>query len=443
MKRTVAAAPHLRRAGLLLAIAGLAVIAFETLLPEPGVATGTHLCLLCGYVGGVSSILNVLLFVPLGLGLALHGWPAKRAVPAMFALSALIEVTQYFFISGRYSTIGDVITNSMGGALGFALGLYASNLLRPSPRLAVVLTIGWSAIWIGVEAITAFGFSPSIPRSTYYGQIAPVLGQFEEFQGRVLDASVGDVPIPHERIDASNAIRERLLGGAMVTTTIVPTGNSPGIAPIVRVVDDREREIMLVALQAQDVVFAVRTGASLLRLRPPVFALPEVLPRATAGPSGESVEAITLRTRYSAREVWLESRSAIVIDRHIPLTASLGWTMFLPFQWLIAGSRVERLLSILWIVCLVLPLGYWGASVVRRAALQTATRLLGAAGIGTALLYVGLVAVPHVFGMTGATFAEWSAAAVGMLGGTLLRLTDPQRVRNRLPVFRYQEGGVA
>ena len=84
MKITVAPTPHVRRVGLVITIASLVAIAFATLLPEPATAAhGSHFCLVCGSLGGVNAILNVFLFVPLGIGLALFGIPGKRTLLAM------------------------------------------------------------------------------------------------------------------------------------------------------------------------------------------------------------------------------------------------------------------------------------------------------------------------------------------------------------------------
>jgi glycopeptide antibiotics resistance protein len=123
--------------------------------------------------------------MPFGIGLALFGIPSKRSLLAMCALSVLIETAQFLVIPGRYSTIGDVITNSLGGALGFLIGRYALVLLRPpSRRIALALCAGWSALWLVIQAVTAFGFSPAIPQSEYYGQIAPHPEDVEPFSGR-------------------------------------------------------------------------------------------------------------------------------------------------------------------------------------------------------------------------------------------------------------------
>jgi hypothetical protein len=406
---------------LVITIATLAAIAYATLLPAPASDVGSHFCLVCGLVGGVSAVLNVFLFVPLGIGLALSGWSAKRALIGMCVLSVLIETVQ-LVIPGRDSTIGDVLTNSVGGALGFAIARYAFTLLRPSPRIALALCVGWSAVWLAVQTISAFGLSPVFPKSDYYGQIAPRLGNFEQFQGRVLRASIGDIGVSDKRFENNAKVREVLLGGAPLTTTVVPSAATHDIAPIVRVADASEREIVLLAQNGEDLVFGVRTGAGVLRLRPPFFAVTDVFRGVSRGDSGLATDTVTLGARYSAREVAINTQSVgRSHERRIPITASLGWTMLMPFQWYIEGTSTELFLSAVWIACLLIPLGYWAVGIARVSARRDITRIrVMVVSIALVLLYLGLVVVPQYFGVTGAPLVVWLAALTGILSGAAL-----------------------
>jgi hypothetical protein len=402
-------------------IASLTAIAFATLLPEPSPAIGSIFCLVCGSAGAVSAILNVFLFVPLGVGLALYGLPGKRALLGMCALSVLIETAQFFVITGRYATIGDVLTNSLGGALGFAIIRYATSWLRPPPRMALALGVSWSALWLATQTVSAFGFSAAIPRSEYYGEIAPLLGNFEQFRGVVVDARIGDVTVPDTRFSNSHRVRELLVHGAVVTTTVVPGPQTSGIAPILRVADTSEREIVLVAQDGEELLFGVRMGAAVLRLRAPVFAMPNVFATVPPSESRRATDTLKVRASYSAPEVWVNSRSATNRNRRIRIAASLGWTMFLPFQWFIEGTRTELVVSAIWIACLLFPIGYWVGGAVRFRQAHDAARIrMTAVSIALVLLYVGLVIVPRTFGMSGATPSEWMAALTGILSGTAL-----------------------
>jgi hypothetical protein len=416
---------------LVITIAALIAIGFETLTPQPGAASGSHFCLACGPLGGVNSILNVFLFMPLGVGLAFSGMRAKRAILAMCALSALIETAQLLVIPGRYSTLGDVITNSVGGVLGFAIGVYAFVLLRPSLRTGVALGAAWAALWLAIQTVSAFGFSPAIPESELYGQIAPHLGHLEVFPGEVVRASIADVPVPNARFKDSHNIRELLLRGAAITTTVIPAGPTPDVAPIVRIADTGEREIMILGQSGGDLVFGVRTGAAVLRLRPTFFAVADAF---AATPQGETDAAptrgtLTVSALYSPREVWMNSRPGTA-HRRIPITASLGWTMLLPSQWFIEGTPVERLASAIWIAGLLLPIGYWGI----RPARDGARIQVAIVATVVLLLYLGLLAIPKAFGVASSPLGDWLAALVGIVLGAGLGLAfsgsrqPPERV---------------
>jgi len=421
---TVAPTPHLRRAGLAITIVSLAAIAFATLLPGPPAAPGSHLCLACGSFGGVNAILNVFLFVPLGVGLALSGYPGKRTVLIIFALSAMIEVTQ-LAIPGRYSTIGDVLTNTIGGALGFAASRYARVWLLPSPRIATPFFIGWCAIWLTVQAASGFAFTPSVPDSRYYyGQLARKLGHFAVFRGRVLGASIDGVSITDTRLSDADSVGRRLRGGGTVAATVLPGGFTNDIAPIVRVADAEEREIALLAQDGQDLLFGVRTGAAILRLRPPLFAVAGVFPSSAKGNSS-STDTISLSGSYNLCEAQLTATGSARQYRGLPVSASLGWTLVLPFQWLIEDTRAELIFSWIWMAGLMLPMGYWGARFAGIPDAQANPALALACFLGSvAVLIAGLALVPRAFGFPAAPTRDWLAAATGVLvGGALVWCT--------------------
>ena len=427
---TVAPAPHVRRAGLIITIASLTAIALATLLPVPGPAVGSHFCLVCGSLGGINAVLNVLLFVPLGVGLALSGLPGKRAIFAACLLSALIEAAQFSLIGGRDSTIGDVLTNTLGGAIGFAMGRYAVDWLRPTPRIARNLAIGWATIWFAIQIISSYGFAPSFPDSRYYGQIARIFWNFAVFPGAVLTASIDEFQIPNAGFPDSRSVRKLLLDGATVSTTVVPAEPTRDIAPVIRVADAEKNEIVLLAQNGQYLVFSVHTGAAVLRLHPLLFALADVFP--ASAPPLLPADTLRLSGRYASSAVRMtsESRSA-THDRRIPIYASLGWTLWLPFEWFIEGTRMELALSCLWLACLAGPLGYWdfflnaSKPADRARGPRVAFLLAGVAVIGG-----GLILVPIAFGVSPAPLRDWLATLAGLLAGSGLGALSAKLIGN-------------
>ena len=411
---TVAPAPHVQKLGWGLAIVGAAVVAFATLLPDSDPVVESHLCLVCGSRGGVDVFLNVLLFIPLGAGLALIGARPAHALPAMFLLSALIETAQLGLIPGRDASIGDVVMNTLGGVVGFALGRYARVLFRPSPRRALTLSVGWCIVWLASQTITSYALAPTFPESLYYGEIARQLGHFELFRGRVLRANVGAIGIPDTRFENSHEIRALLSRGGFLEATVVPVGRTHGIAPIIRVADDEQREIILLAQDDDKVLFGVRTGADVLRVRPPLFDLTGGFRIATAA----AADTVAITARYFAGAGLLRAEAdSARRESKIRVSGSLGWTLLLPFQWFIEGTVGERLLGWIWMGLLLLPLGYWGI-----AALRPRQKHVVATGFVAALvaIVIGLVMVPGVFGEGVAPLADWIACIVGLLAGVAL-----------------------
>lgn len=78
---------------------------------------------------------NILLFVPIGILLPLR-WPRldRPGIVTLITacLSAAIEVTQFLMNTGRVAQLDDVIFNTLGGVIGWAI-VRAVRLVRPAP----------------------------------------------------------------------------------------------------------------------------------------------------------------------------------------------------------------------------------------------------------------------------------------------------------------------
>jgi len=376
------------------------------------------LCLICGSFGTVDAFLNIALFVPLGFGLALSGIPGKRALVSMCVLSVLIETAQFLLISGRDSTLGDVLTNALGGALGFVIARYPRLWLRPRPRTARFLVAGWAMMWLILQIVSNIGFSVSIPRSVYYGQIARTLGSFAIFPGRVLSATIDDVELQDAVVADSQRFQQLLLQGGTIAVMVIPANPTRGVAPIVRVADAEQRQMLLLAQDGDNLIFGVHTGAAALRLRSPLFALAGVFSAGTSNLSTVN-NSLSVTGRYRAGEVRMHSQGASGIsDFHIVPTASLGWTQWLPFQWFIEGTPLEHVVSWLWIGLLVLPLGYWSAQAKDSSRLgRLHWRWTLGPVFGAIIVFAGLFLIPRALGLPPVPIGDWSATLGCLLIG--------------------------
>jgi glycopeptide antibiotics resistance protein len=84
--------------------------------------------------------LNMLMFAPIGVLLAARGASFWWALLAGFGGSFAIEVTQYTLATGRTADVNDLVSNTLGCVLGFAIaaaGMRLMTTVAPSPREAV------------------------------------------------------------------------------------------------------------------------------------------------------------------------------------------------------------------------------------------------------------------------------------------------------------------
>jgi hypothetical protein len=388
------------------------VIALATLVPSAPRGSTPALCLLCGDAGLVDVLLNVLLFVPLGVGLALIGVRPWRTAGISAALSLVIECLQITIIVGRDASVGDLLMNSIGGVLGYALVDTAELWGRPSRRAARNLAVAWTLVWLVVQLIAGLALAPSMTVTQFYGQINRSITT--PFPGDVLAASAGGVVIPNHRLADSRPLRDMLARRATpIEVTVIPHGRTSRPAPIVRIADADGNEILAVLQSKLDVMFVLRTRTGDWRLRPMTFRL------ARAFPPPDSIGRDTLRliARYGQTAVTLESRwRERHVQREFRLTPSLGWTMVFPFDIETNGALSKTVLASLWLAALVLPIGYWGWLALDRGATARAHRLTHWAAIVLVPLVLGLVAVPVGLGLQASTPWEWAAA----LGGVML-----------------------
>jgi len=418
---TVAPAPQVRRLGWFLAGASIILICVATLTPQPGHSETSPFCILCGSLGGVDAVLNVLLFLPLGIGLALSGARLRSALLAILIFSATIEVAQFLVISGRDPAIGDVLTNVLGGSIGFGLVRRFDVWWNPSRRDAARLSSFWVACWLAIQLLASYGLTPAFPSTRYYGQIARVFENMATFGGRVLSATIDTVSVPDFGYAKTRQFHDLLEHGAVVRAVVIPAGPTSRIAPIIRVADERQRQIVLLGQDRADVVFGVHTGAENLRLRPPLFRIAGVFP-SEGGPAGlRFSDTLDLGGRYRASGVDIEAASRVAThSQHFILSSALGWVLILPKQWYLENTRTELLLGFVWLATLLLPLGYWSLLAAAARTGETQSRFVPAVGALAIVLFAGLVLIPRSFGLAQASLGAWLATALGLAVGVAL-----------------------
>lgn len=121
----------------MLVLAGVALVVAATLTPGSPSYVGDalpQLCIICNRASAKDFLRNVLLFMPLGAGLRLGGASWSRTVVAAFALTAAVEVMQFYFVPRRDPSLRDLVANVLGGLAGW-LAPYVMRHVAVSRRV--------------------------------------------------------------------------------------------------------------------------------------------------------------------------------------------------------------------------------------------------------------------------------------------------------------------
>ncbi|HEU5218017.1 MAG TPA: VanZ family protein [Gemmatimonadales bacterium] len=270
-------------------------------------------------------ILNVILFIPLGLALGFAGAGPRRAALIGLIGSAAIELAQHSVIPGRYASLHDVITNATGAWLGaviMAQWEQRTRLWRVAGPAAAVIII---AAWVGGGLL----LSPSFPPPwEWYAQWAHDFGDHDALAGQVQGVTLQGIPLPDGPVGGTRALREALVRSDTVRLEIVLTSGAPPFrsAQVASVV--AERNEMIGVWQEGDALFARQqlrvTDAG---LRTPWIRLDRAMPQAAG-------DTVRISYEVSSRSMRLRTRdNADTRDTELRLSPRLFWSAFLPFDW--------------------------------------------------------------------------------------------------------------
>ncbi|HEY8470950.1 MAG TPA: VanZ family protein [Longimicrobiales bacterium] len=382
----------------------MAAILAATLSPSRLAPQETPLwCLVCG-VTGVSDVLaNIILFFPFGAALAALGARARRALLFGVALSFSIEIAQHV-IPGRDPSLSDVVFNTTGAGLGARSWRWLPLLLRPTPALASRLARAAALAAAAVLGFTAYALGPAFPDSVYYAQWTPDLAHLALYEGRVLDAGIGALPLPPPRLTDSPGVARLLRSGTPLHVRAVAGPPPPALASIFSIYDEQQREVILVGADREDLVVRVRTRADGMRLDHPDLRLAGAL----AGvPAGEEI-AITVRRQPGRDGYCVELNGIASCGVRHPLGS--GWALLHYSDRF--PELLERLLTAAWIAALVCPAAFWARS----------GRDIGIAG---GILAAAFLGVPVASALVGLSAADLAGAAVGLLAAAALRRAFP------------------
>jgi len=390
-------------------LVALGLIGFFTLLPSPGdveqAARVPWTCLFpCGDQATRDAILNVVLFVPLGIALR-RLLPGRPALLLVVLTTVSVEFAQYGWILGRDPSLRDILTNAAGGALGIWLAHSWRGLLRPSATLSTRLAIAAGTTWLAMVGLTGALIRPTLPRSVYWGQWAAELGQFDTWQGTLLDATVNGYPLPRGRSGESGVLRSLLLSDSVMVEARIVAGAPPArFAPIASVFDSEQREIFVLGQRRDNLAFGIRTGLRTIELG-------DVYVRMAAFPGREPGDT-TVVAGGVVRGAWVlrAVHGEAVSERRIPMSPGLLWSALLPFYFVLGPAT--RFLSAVWLGATIAPAG-WFAGLGKHPPVRLALgALLAGLGFSAAAVIPGLPLPSAVeyLGIVGGLAAGWLAA---------------------------------
>jgi VanZ like protein len=394
--------------GTLIGVLGAAVVLVATLTPVRdvrGLALATPLlCLVCGDYGGADVAANLLLFLPLALGLRLSGQSWGRTVLVCGLLSFTVELLQFRVVSGRDSSLSDLLTNTTSAALGATLGGILPRMVAPRPREAAAFLAGGIALLLLLLAVSAWLLAPWMPARPLSSSWAHIAPGFDVFTGGVEAVHLNGAPMPPDGPPAdSAALRHRLAAGSFALEADVISGVPVDYRSWIytlRVGSDRALTLTQLQRQAR---IDMPARALQLRLYPPAVTLPEGLPERAGVPvrltaSGRDGR-VRLTSDYGGRQRSVE----------LAISPAYGWIMVLPFD-LASGTGV-RWVTALGLALAALTLGFW--------ARRTGRPGVAFAGLAPALV-LALAVIPAAGGFPPVHWSEWMAGALGAAGGWAL-----------------------
>jgi hypothetical protein len=332
--------------GLGLSVLAALGIARLTLSPSPTVSVDAPgpWCLFCGSRGIADAILNMVLFSPLGAGLALF-FNSVVAVVASGVFSVALEIAQTE-LAGRFPTVGDIVFNTLGGGLGALLVIAAPTLPGLVRRPSRTATIGAILLPVAVFVTTPALLAPRYPDTDYFGQWKHELGHLVPYPGRVLSASVGTVPLPDERSRNSAALREALEAGDTIRTAFIAAEPVPEEAHLLAIYDHQQTGVFVITVLGRDIRYYWASRSTQLLLDQPFLQL-------DVGISDMPGERIDL-------EIWRERRTVCMrVDgvAHCALAQGVEGSWRLLYRAGFFPGNVRVLLSFLWVVLLCVPAG--------------------------------------------------------------------------------------
>lgn len=338
---------------------------------------------------------NLVLFVPLGSLLAAFGRSIRNILSIGLALALTIEWVQ-LMIPGRTASALDLIANTIGTAVGALIVMHWNGLIRPSPRIAMRLSLISCGAFVGLLMALPWLMQPIFEEGTYFGGWTPEFGHLQIYRGRILEARIGETRVPAFGPSSDTTrLKGELERDAAIFLRVVMGPPTTALAPLVTIHDDQQHEILFLGIEGADLVVRRRLRASVLGLENPSWRFFGAFRQSKLG------ERVDLE---------IVAKGPLQLDLVVAgegpriLRWSPGRTWALLLQPPAGLSAVLPLMGSGWIAILIFPAAFWAR---RRAG--------GWIGLGASLLT--LAVLPEVGMLEACPPHEWAGILVGVGAG--------------------------
>ncbi len=401
-------------------LAAVALVLIATLAPFGAIPVEqmpARWCVVCGGLWLTDAISNVVLFVPLGVSLALLGVRTRRVLFTAALLSVLVEALQSVGVPpSRSPAIADVVANTVGGLLGMLFVRHA-HILRATSRAATITCASYLTGTVAILVATSMALGPRSRSADVYGGGAESGAATVSYRVSPFDHTPGHGWFGGELDSATlNGFTRTQRGTGPIIVEASAEPASVRLSAWFRGADAGDRLVPLLFLHtagdSSAVAFLAQDGqdARLVVTRTAWdwgLAMPSLLLRGAfrARRAGEA-SPMSLRATSTAAALELAGVSTAFEERaSLSLTPVLGWAMI---QTLVGvDSPLAALFTVGWLAALVAPIGWFavrgrsplmalaGAALVLAATVAALPRLLHVAPISPlgAALMVAMLAL--------------------------------------------------
>lgn len=304
----------------------VAAVAWLTLRPDPTARWAAEAspwwCLPCGDAGIADLVLNIVLFIPLGMILAARATRLWKAFTLAAATSLAIELVQATCLAGRDAALADLVANTLGGILGWWVLVAwgdASRRVRIIKRATLAVPITFALQLAATLWLVPFAPPPGEP---WRVELPPGIRHRVNVPGTVTRLEVAGRRLVGEMPAGTSETAATSVGLQSAFTVNRPIDTATAV---VRVIDRNGWVFAAVDVSTSHLRASLRLRGGALRLRTPGW----VVPLPSAPRSSDTVRVALDRDGSTVRlSVQVRSESATVVVR---LGAQHGWVLLNPF----------------------------------------------------------------------------------------------------------------